>query len=250
MSVSLEKLGEIFDRIYEKSHWAGESNLPLSGPGSTPKNAKPYVEFVQQIIQKYEVKSVVDIGHGDWEIWNNYKFEDTSYIGIEISEHIHNYVKSKFSSKNRSFLLKDIIKDKKIPNGDLIICKDVLQHLNNYNSLELVKLLSNFPLIIICNDFYTSRKFKELIRYHFQIRTRLKKLFDLKNPFYFQIRKNNSNIDNGQCRGVDLEKEPFSQILDNHIIIYKFDYDGPKRNGVIKRVMLFKNIDKNGSVKT
>jgi hypothetical protein len=246
--MSLQNLGNIFDHIYEKSTWASESTLPKSGPGSTPNNAKNYVEFVQQIISKYKVKSVIDIGHGDWVMWNNYEFEGTSYTGIEISENIHNYVKPKFTSKNKSFLLKDIIQDQILPEGDLIICKDVLQHLNNDNILSLLKLFSNCPLIIICNDFYTSMKFNEFMRCHLQIRTRLNNLLGFKNPFYFQVRKNNSNIDNGKCRGIDLEQNPYSKMLESYAIISKFDYDGPKRIGLKKRVYLLKKIDKNGPV--
>lgn len=246
--MSLQNLGNIFDQIYKKSSWASDSTSPKSGPGSTPNNAKIYVEFVQQIISKYKVKSVIDVGHGDWAMWNNFDFEGTHYTGIEISANVHNYVKPKFTSKNKSFILKDIIRDQTIPEADLVICKDVLQHLNNNNVLNLLKLFSNCSLIIICNDFYTSMKFNEFMRCHFQIRTRLNNLLNFKNPFYFQVRKNNSDIENGECRGIDLERNPFSKVLESYAIISKFDYDGPKRIGLKKRVYLLKKINKNSPV--
>ena len=71
-----------------------------------------------------------------------------------------------------------------------------------------------------------------------QLRKRVKLLLTLSNPFFLHRRKNNKKITAGQFRGINLEKEPFSKILDNFQIKVLADYDGPFRPGIKKRVYL------------
>lgn len=61
-----------------------------SGEGSNPDFALPYVNFIKQIIDKYKVGSVLDFGHGDWEMWRDYRFENVRYTGLDVVEFLSN----------------------------------------------------------------------------------------------------------------------------------------------------------------
>ena len=44
---------EIFGRIYKMQVWGdGSEEKPLSGSGSNPANAKPFVDFIKLIVEK------------------------------------------------------------------------------------------------------------------------------------------------------------------------------------------------------
>jgi hypothetical protein len=50
-----------FSKAYRDDHWQGGS-----GRGSTPKNTAEYREFIECFLRERKIRSVVDIGCGDW----------------------------------------------------------------------------------------------------------------------------------------------------------------------------------------
>jgi hypothetical protein len=62
----------------------------------------------------------------------------------------------------------------------------------------------------------------------------------LKNPLFRRLRINNIDVPAGGFRGLDLEKTMFQGYFNNYNLIKKFDFDGPKRTGIKKRVYVFK----------
>ena len=80
-----QKNESAFERIYKEKIW-GEGTLvsPLSGTGSNPDLAKPYVDFVRDTVRDFSIESVLDFGHGDWAMWRDYKFEETHYLGVDV----------------------------------------------------------------------------------------------------------------------------------------------------------------------
>jgi hypothetical protein len=80
---------DAFEKIYTNKIWGdGSLESPLSGAGSLASNAQPYVDFIQNVIETRRISSVVDFGHGDWEMWKKYSFEGVSYTGIDIVENL------------------------------------------------------------------------------------------------------------------------------------------------------------------
>jgi hypothetical protein len=236
-------LPEIFDEIYHSEKWVDGLTSPKSGSGSHPDNAKPYVQFVQEVISNNHLLSVTDIGHGDWRMWRDFNFEGVKYTGIEISEKAHDLAMEATPVADRNFLLQDVIRNNRIPQSELLITKDVLQHLSNDNIQKLLLLFTKHPLIIICNDIYTPLSFFGALRFYTRLRTRLKSLLNLKNPFFLVRRENNSDVINGGFRGLNLQLDPFRSILNTHYLVETFDYDGPKRDGIKKRVYFFVGLD-------
>jgi hypothetical protein len=55
-----------FSSIYTNKIW--NKNGPLSGPGSDPCMGLKYLLYLQHLIDRPEIRRIVEIGFGDWEM--------------------------------------------------------------------------------------------------------------------------------------------------------------------------------------
>ncbi len=139
-----------FDQIYNSDYWGGGS-----GGGSTIASTEMYRKFLEDFIIKYKIKSISDIGCGDWEFSQYIYWDDLTYRGYDIVERVIQSNNKKFAKPNIEFkLLKDY---NKISPSDLLICKDVLQHLNHKEVNKLIKIVfPKFKNILLTNDVSTN----------------------------------------------------------------------------------------------
>jgi 2-polyprenyl-3-methyl-5-hydroxy-6-metoxy-1,4-benzoquinol methylase len=164
---------EVFSKIYKEDLWHGGS-----GAGSKLENVKEYVEILQKYIDKPEVKTVLDLGCGDWQFSKFLDLSSVSYLGVDVVESIIESNSTSYSASNIKFISRDIT-TYEVPKADLIICKDVLQHLCNKDVVTiLVKIITSSKFSLITNDF---------------------------NPENTE----NKDIDNGDYRCLDLTLSPF-----------------------------------------
>lgn len=233
-------LNQIFNQIYKTNKWGdGSPTKPLSGSGSTLYNSYPYVDFVRKVIQTYNLGKVLDVGHGDFEMWRDWPFPGIDYLGVDVSDEVTRIARSKYPNLN--FITLDLVQTKAMPAADILISKDCLQHLPNHTILTLLKKFSSYQFLIICND--TLIPFKSMVarlRYYGRFRTRIRAFLSLRSPFFLVHRKNNLDIEAGDFRCLDLELEPFGGEFLGYELIETFDFDGPKRDGIKKRVYFFR----------
>jgi len=146
----------IFGNIYKNKEWATNDTLNLefnSGDGSTLENNKEYISFLKAFILKNSIKSIVDIGCGDWRCGEAiYSDLDVIYTGYDIYDtmiqsHLKTYRNLSWAFKSLN-CAKDF--DQAVP-GDLLILKDVLQH---WTDNEITSAL---------NYFTTSNKYKYIL---------------------------------------------------------------------------------------
>lgn len=230
----------VFSKIYNTMFWGDGVEVPLSGTGSIPKNSATYVDIVKTYIYENKINSVLDFGHGSfemWESWGSEPFLGIEYLGIDIVKELSEKTNLKYGRLNRRFKFLDISYSA-LPSADLLICKDVLQHLPESDISKLISSFSNYKSIILCNDIYIHDSVLFEIKEFLQLRKRIKHILTLSNPFYLHSRKNNKKITAGQFTGINLEKQPFSKILKDFQIKVLADYDGPFRRGIKKRVYL------------
>ena len=74
---------KIFDTIYKYNLW-----LFGSGTGSLAINNKPYISFLNKFIKENNIKSVIDIGCGDWQISENIDWSNIKYLGIDVVQSV------------------------------------------------------------------------------------------------------------------------------------------------------------------
>lgn len=230
--------GEVFGKIYKNRVWGdGSETKPLSGSGSNPTNAATYVNYVKNFILTNGILSVVDFGHGDWQMWREYSFQGIGYLGVDVAEGLSAEIQAKYGDEIRHFKQLDISKNP-LPSADLLLSKDVLQHLPTEAVLNFLNQIKSFKFAIVCNDIYCRENLYFELKEFAQIRRRLNSIRKLKNPFFLNRRKNNREIQAGEFRGINLLKKPFLQALENCKVELIADYNGPTRRGIKKRIYL------------
>ena len=142
---------ERFERIYREKMWgANDENEGSSGGGSSLENARPYYEYLTKFLREHKIKSVVDLGCGDWMLsryidWTGIDYVGYDVVGSVIDKNIQKYGSDTVRFVNANFL------NIEIPAADLIICKHVLQHIPNKDVFCFIKLLSKYKHCLILN---------------------------------------------------------------------------------------------------
>jgi len=172
---SLTETERAFNLVYARSEWGYRS-----GPGSKLENAREYIDYVNLVLSDPTIVNILEIGCGDFRVGRNYNLDQKKYLGIDVNATVIEDNK-KFESKSIKFLNADFADISFAGNWDLILIKDVLQHLPNNLIKEIVnKILMNSKQGIICND----------------------------------RGKTNLDIVLGGYRGIDLSIEPFNYAFD------------------------------------
>lgn len=140
-----QKLGILFDAVYESDFWGRGS-----GPGSNATLCSGYVAFLQDFFRTRGVKSVVDVGCGDWQFSQNIDFSGISYQGFDVASFVIKANKAKFEHENVKFSLYDG-DFATLPGADLLICKDVLMHLPNAKIQAFIDNLPKYKYALITN---------------------------------------------------------------------------------------------------
>jgi hypothetical protein len=123
-------LTNTFNRIYAEGTWGKDiTGKGTSGSGSTLEITREYRAYIEEFIKKHDVKSVIDAGSGDWSFSAALDWGDASYLGIDIASNVIETVRKNHEKGKIRFQVGDITED--LPAADLLISKDVLQHLSN-----------------------------------------------------------------------------------------------------------------------
>jgi SAM-dependent methyltransferase len=153
-AVNQQLLTDTFNRIYAEGTWGTNvAGKGTSGTGSTLEITREYRAYVEDFIKKHSVKSVVDAGCGDWSFSSAMDWGEASYLGVDIASDVIAAVRNKHEKGKIKFQVGDIADE--LPAAELLISKDVLQHLSN----ELVhKFIRNnlrkgkYKWVILTND--------------------------------------------------------------------------------------------------
>ena len=172
---------EVFTHIYDEGSWGkNEFGEGTSGDGSSLCNALPYMELITQFLHENEIESVFDAGCGDWELFKHIDWGEIDYIGLDTVKGVIAKNQKNHGSRNIRFVHGDLL-ETSFPGADLLICKDVLQHLTNEDIFVFLEKISAFEHCLITNDVDPNTDTAE-----------------------------NENILRGKHRFVDLEAPPFN----------------------------------------
>ena len=163
---------EVFEDIYQNRRW-----YKGSGSGSLPENTQEYRELLQRYIKENEIKSVLDIGCGNWISSCMIDWSDVRYIGVDIVKFLVDISEKRWGTERIRFKYLDATKDK-LPDADLVIIKDVFQHWSNGAILSFLPKLKNYKYSLITNSCVEIGV--------------------------------NCEIKNGDARAIDLSRDPFN----------------------------------------
>lgn len=138
----------IFNSIYQHNKWVNGS-----GSGSTPEYTGLYRIFLQKYLKDNNIKSVLDIGCGDWQFSKLIDWTGIDYLGVDVASVVIDKNKEVYSAPGISFTKLDITKED-VPNADvdLVIIKDCLQHLSNESVLSALDKLKNCKRVLVTQD--------------------------------------------------------------------------------------------------
>jgi SAM-dependent methyltransferase len=180
---------KIFDHIYQNDLWKGGSGL-----GSTEENTRAYRQFLHNFLRSNAVRSVVDLGCGDWQFSRHVDWKGIDYLGIDVSKVVLENTRS-FTGPGIEFRELNAVTEP-LPAADLLLAKDVLQHWSNADILALLPKLSAYRYALITNGFLATA-----------------------------LDRVNTDITPGRWRPVDLLRPPFSL---PGAYVFWFQADEPK----------------------
>ena len=147
-------LTQTFNRIYNEGVWGRDvAGKGTSGTGSTPEITREYRAYLQDFIKTHHVKSIVDAGCGDWSFSSTIDWAGARYLGVDIASDVIEAVRKKHENANITFRVGDITEE--LPAADLLISKDVLQHLSNALVQKFVKnnlKRGKYKWVLLTND--------------------------------------------------------------------------------------------------
>jgi hypothetical protein len=160
---------EIFTNVYQNKLWgvaSPENESPFySGPGSSdPQIVDPYVETVKRFFSSFpEKKKAVDLGCGDFRVSSRIVDTFDSYTACDVVPELVYFNQQYWRHLSVEFLVVDLVKDE-IPAGDVLILRQVLQHLSNDDIYKFTKSIPpSFSYLLLTehlpseNDFLANR---------------------------------------------------------------------------------------------
>jgi SAM-dependent methyltransferase len=198
-----------FEEIYLNNEWGNGS-----GAGSIYKHNQGYILFLQGFLKQNDIRTVVDVGCGDWQFSQYINWNGVKYKGFDIVESVIDNNKERYSSNNVSF--HHYSGDSSdLPEADVLIVKDVLQHWSYESINKFILDLRKFKFVLITNCVDPTEEF------------------------------NNKGIEDGGFSCLDLRLSPFNLNLDE---VYSFTNKKPLwlptfffKPLWVKKVMLLKN---------
>jgi len=159
-AVNQQLLTDTFNRIYAEGTWGKDGGgKGTSGTGSTLEITREYRAYVEDFMKTHNVKSVVDAGCGDWSFSSAIEWGDASYLGVDIASDVIATVRNKYEKGRITFQVGDITDE--LPAADLLISKDVLQHLSNKLVHKFIRnnlRKGKYKWVILTNDRGTSNR--------------------------------------------------------------------------------------------
>jgi SAM-dependent methyltransferase len=169
-------IDEVFTRIFKKKSWGGSRSA--SGAGSDPEQTQTLIRELPRLFDELEIQSILDVPCGDFEWMRHLNLKTMRYTGGDIVEEMIQHNREAYGKESVRFQCLNLVRDK-LPEADLILCRDGLVHLSFD---DVFKALQN-----ICST---------------------KATYLLATTFTDRIE--NEDILSGQWRTLNLERPPFS----------------------------------------
>jgi hypothetical protein len=126
-----------FSAIYDRRIWASSETESLSGDGSSLAATKDLRAALPSLISDLGVRTLLDLGCGDFNWMKEAQLDLQKYIGADIvSEVIRS--NQKYSDAKHAFLVLDGCADP-LPAADVVLCRETIFHLSFKDTKLLLK---------------------------------------------------------------------------------------------------------------
>jgi len=148
---------DVFTEIYTTNMWGGKPGELFSGLGSTGTAASDYVATINHFIRQRGIRSVLDIGCGDFAIGQ--KLDCADYTGVDVVPLVIERNQAEFGSDRRRFICLDAAGDGVLPAADLCLVRQVFQHLSNAQIANVLRKLKAFQFVIVTEHYPADKDF-------------------------------------------------------------------------------------------
>lgn len=138
----MSEMADAFARAYKDGQWHQGS-----GSGSSPANTLLYRQFLAGYMRKYQIRSVLDLGCGDWRVGKLIDWSGVHYHGYDVVPELIMANAIAYGKGWVQFTCADIL-DVPLPPADLVLCKDLLQHWPDAAISDLISRLSGRRALI------------------------------------------------------------------------------------------------------
>jgi SAM-dependent methyltransferase len=152
-----KSVAETFSEIYEKNAWGGEQGEFYSGDGSGEEYADVYAATIRKFIAENKIKRVVDLGCGDFRVASKFVSGDFHYTGCDVVFSLVKHLNESYKSERVEFRCVNIVEDE-LPDGDLCLIRQVLQHLSNAEIAKVLQNAQKFKYLIITEHYPNPKK--------------------------------------------------------------------------------------------
>jgi SAM-dependent methyltransferase len=143
-----DPLEERFTNIYTEKTWGIENR---SGGGSEVYNIIPYLDFLNGFLKKNNISSIIDLGCGTFMYFEEVNLEKISYTGVDIVKELIDLNNETYGNDHIKFQHGNIV-EMEYPDADLVICKHVMQHLQNDDVCKILEKLKKFRYCLLVDQ--------------------------------------------------------------------------------------------------
>jgi SAM-dependent methyltransferase len=141
-------LKDVFREVYLKNVWGGKPGELCSGSGAAEEYAGPYAEAIRRFVESHGIRTVVDLGCGDFSVGRLIATKRVRYIGVDIVDEVVRRNRDRYGAEGVEFVCLDMTKDE-LPPGDLCLVRQVLQHLSNTEILAVLERTRGYPFVVV-----------------------------------------------------------------------------------------------------
>jgi hypothetical protein len=152
---------DAFAETYKSRLWGTREGAEFfSGEGSSREDlVNPYCAEVEKFIHSHQIQNLVDLGCGDFNVGSRLRTHVQTYTGVDVVPELIEYNQKQFGEKDVAFRCLNII-DEDLPEGELCLIRQVLQHLSNAQIELVLPKLARYGFVIVTEHVYEGPGFK------------------------------------------------------------------------------------------
>jgi hypothetical protein len=158
-----KSMNYVFSDIHKYNRWGSKESV--SGGGSDLRETLVVIKKLPILLDRINVRSMLDAPCGDFHWMKEAKLNLKKYIGCDIVADLISENQRKYENEIRKFVNLNLATDK-LPQVDLILCRDCLVHLSFKDAIEMIKnfkrsgatylLATTYPQVLTKNQDITT----------------------------------------------------------------------------------------------
>jgi hypothetical protein len=151
VSAARKDRASVFSEIYRRRKWGVGPTAFFSGSGSEDVSSQQYIAYARRFIADNDIKSVVDLGCGDFQVGRQIIGDDVEYHGCDVVAELIEFNNARYGGSNVRFSRRDIVTDP-LPDGELCLVRQVFQHLPNVDIKRVLNKLDKFRFVLVTDE--------------------------------------------------------------------------------------------------